>query len=673
MIVSWNWLKEYVDLDMTADDLTEKLTLSGLNLEGTEPFPADLGIDLEVTSNRPDCLGHLGVAREIAALYDKEICIPTAQPAEIAEKTADATAVDNQCEDLCPQYTARIIRGAKVGESPAWLKQRLETLGFRPVNNIVDITNYVLMECGQPLHAFDLDKLREGRIVVRRAAAGEKITAIDQREYELQADMCVIADAERPVAVAGVMGGLETEISEATTNILIEVADFQPLSIRNTARALNLHSDSSYRFERGVDPRGLDWASRRCAELILEIAGGELLTGSVVAGAGRQPNTKPIELRFAQISRILGIDVPRDEVIRILQDLGLQLHGAATVDAAHFVAPSWRRDLSREIDLIEEVARIYGYERIPEDVLVPLTSSHKRVVDHVADRVHNVLTGNGYFESITMTFVDEDLFSLFRPVGEGEPLRVEHSSRKRENVLRQSLVPSLLQSRRENEKRGTFNARLYEIAHVYLAAQPGEPSAEPTRLSLVCGDSFFEAKGLVELIANVINHANKVEVRPSDDAGFAAGRGCELLLNGQPWGWLGEISSDAQEKLNLHDTATVAELDFNMLAETADLTPEFAPTPQYPASDRDLNFILDEATSWDQVEKTVATAAGPLLEGLRFVSQYRGKQIPTGKKSYLLTARYRSAERTLTAEEVEQSQQAVITACREQLGAELRG
>lgn len=672
MIVSWNWLKEYVTLDMSLDELTDKLTLSGLNLEGVEEVAGDPGIDLEVTSNRSDCLGHLGVAREVAALFGHEIKIPTAEPVAANTATAETTSIDIECEDLCPQYIARVVRGAKIAESPDWLKQRLATLGIRPVNNVVDITNYVLMECGQPLHAFDMDKLHEGRIVVRRAAAGEKLTAIDGRDYELKPEMCVIADADRPVAIAGVMGGAETEIGETTTNILIEVADFDAMSIRSTARALNLHSDSSYRFERGVDPTAMDWASRRCAELILELAGGELLEGAIVAGAGRKPNTAPIKLRFAQIPRVLGIDVPQDEVRRILADLGLEQHGDATDEACAFIPPPWRRDLTREIDLIEEVARIHGYDQIPEDVLVPLGASAKRVTDHIAGRVHNALTGNGFFEAITMTFVDDGLVELFRPIAKGEPLRVEHSSRRRENVLRQSLIPSLLQARRENEKRGNFNTRLYEIADVYLAANPGEPSAEPTRLSLVSGQSFFELKGIIELLAHTANHHNTIDVRPCELASFAAGRGCEVLLGGESWGWFGEIAVDVKERLSLHDDVTVAELDFGMLEATADLTPAFAPTPQFPASDRDLNFILDDTATWTELEQTVRDTAGPLLEGVQFVSQYRGKQIPTGKKSYLLSARYRSAERTLTAEEIEQSQQAVIAACREKLGAELR-
>jgi phenylalanyl-tRNA synthetase beta chain len=273
MIVSWNWLEQYVTLEMSVETLTDRLTMTGLNLEGIEQVEGDTAIDLEVTSNRPDCLGHLGVAREIAALFDHPLQIPAAQPVEISEKTSAVTSVEIDCEDLCPQYIARVIRGVKIGPSPQWLQDRLKALGIVSINNIVDITNYVLMECGQPLHAFDFDKLAGQKIIVRQAKPGEKIVAINQKEYPLDDSMCVICDSEKPVAIGGVMGGLATEIGEQTVNVLIESAAFAPMSIRNTARKLNLHSDSSYRFERALDPAGVEWASRRCCELILELAG----------------------------------------------------------------------------------------------------------------------------------------------------------------------------------------------------------------------------------------------------------------------------------------------------------------------------------------------------------------------------------------------------------------
>jgi phenylalanyl-tRNA synthetase beta chain len=677
MIISWNWLKDYVPLDTTVEELTARLTMAGLNLESVEPAGDDLAVDLEVTSNRPDCLGHMGVAREAAVLFGRELTIPPALPRTIPEKTASVTSVAIECEDLCPHYIARMIRGVKIGPSPDWLRRRLETLGIAAINNVVDVTNYVLMECGQPLHAFDFDKLRGRRIVVRRARAGEKIIAIDQREYALDAGMCVIADADRPVAIGGVMGGLQTEIGDRTTNVLIETADFAPLSIRNTARKLNLHSDSSYRFERGVDRENQEWASRRCCELILDVAGGELLDGPVVAGKSSRGARPPIVLRFAQLKRLLGIDVPSEEAVRILTALGLRradVGGSVARDAAAFVPPSWRRDLEREADLIEEVARIHGYDKIPADVPVPLVPSARTRRDRVTSRVRNALTAAGFFEAMTLSFVSRELFELFTPRGERSPITVEHSSRRHENILRQSLVPSLLASRRENERHGTSNAELFEIARVYLEAAPGRPEreVEPTMIGLVTGRPFAELKGVLETLVRVLNRGAAVSVRPASVPQFAAGRGAELLLDGQPCGWLGELDRAVTDRLDLRDAATVAEFDLAALDTIADLTPRSQPLPQFPAIERDLNFVLDESVTWEQLAAVVRSAAGPLLESIGFGGQYRGQQIPAGKKSYVVTFSYRAADRTLTGEEVEASQQAVIEACGREVGAALR-
>ncbi|MDZ7618519.1 MAG: phenylalanine--tRNA ligase subunit beta, partial [Patescibacteria group bacterium] len=317
MLVSWNWLKQYVTLDMPHEELARRLMLSGLNHEETREVAGDVAIDLEVTSNRPDCLGHLGIAREVCALFGHALQRPAAAPVEGKTPVASLVGVKIDCPDLCYRYTARVVRGVKVGPSPRWMTRRLETIGLTPINNVVDISNYVLMECGQPLHAFDFGKLGGGQIVVRRPLPGEVIEAIDHKEYRLEPDMCVIADARVPVAIGGVMGGARTEICDATTDVLVEAAEFAPMSIRNTARALNLHSDSSYRFERKVDPEGIDWASRRCCELILELCGGELAQGVVDVGAA-PPARAPIVLRFSQLKRVLGIDVPAERVRQFL-------------------------------------------------------------------------------------------------------------------------------------------------------------------------------------------------------------------------------------------------------------------------------------------------------------------------------------------------------------------
>ncbi|MCH7990510.1 MAG: phenylalanine--tRNA ligase subunit beta, partial [Planctomycetes bacterium] len=626
------------------------------------------------TSNRPDCLGHLGVAREISVLFDQSLNVKVPQPKTDTKKTSEITSVEIDCEELCPRYIARVIRGVKIGPSPDWLIKRLETLGIAAINNLVDITNYVLMECGQPLHAFDFDKLHGKQIIVRHAKPGEKIVAIDQREYELDPKMCVIADADHPVAIGGVMGGLETEISSKTVNVLIETADFAPLSIRTTARKLNLHSPSSFRFERGVDASQLDWASRRCCELILELAGGELCDEAIYAGSPPESEPPSIALRFNQIPRILGIEIPQSEAVGILQSLGLEQQQGVSNGTAYFVPPSWRRDLNREADLIEEVARIYGYDKIPDDVVVPLDLSSVTLRDRVTQRVRDVLTAAGCYEAVTLSFVSEETCRLFPPRNKTPYLKVDHSSRRQENILRQSLIPSLLVSRRENERHGTFNAQLFEIAKVYLEANPGRPEqqVEPTRIGLVSGRSFGELKGLIEGLADGVNHDATFETDPCDAPQFVEGRGAEVLLNGKFWGRLGELKRSVSDQLDLRDAVTVAELDLAILEESAQLTPQYTLLPQYPSVDRDLNFVLDESTTWKQLEEVVRASAGELLESVVFSGQYRGKQIAAGKKSYVATLGYRSAERTLTNEEIESIQNRVVEACHKKLGAELR-
>lgn len=673
MIVSWDWLQEYVALTESSDVVADRLMMSGLNLEGIEQVGKDLAIDLEVTSNRPDCLGHIGVAREAAVLFKAELKIPEAQPTESPVTAASVTSVTIECEDLCPRYIARVIRGVKVGPSPGWLKSRLATLGVESINNIVDITNYVLFECGQPLHAFDFAKLNGSKIVVRRAVSGETIQAIDHKDYNLTPGMCVIADAKRPVAIAGVMGGASTEITNSTTSVLIEVADFSIRSVRNTARVLSLHSDSSYRFERGIDAQNMDWASRRCCELILELAGGELLKDAVVAGQPAPATPAPITLRFNQLERILGISIPGEVAESILNSLGMETAGTRTTTSADFIPASWRRrDVTREADLIEEVARIHGYDKIPENAVVPLTVSTKTLRDQVVERVADVLNAAGFFESITLSFVDEKLAKLFTPRKTKTVMSVDHSTRRLENILRQSLIPSLLVVRRENERHNNFNVKLFEIAGVFLAANPGEPTSEPKMLSLVTGQSFAEVKGVLQAIAARLNPTNKVTVKPSDVEQFVPGRGAEVYLNNKFWGWFGELDRAYSDQLDLRDACVVAEVELGVLEASADLRPLYVELAKFPTVTRDLNFVLNESVTWADLESVVTQAAGPMFDSISFSGQYRGKQLANDTKSYLVTVNYRSNDRTLTNDEVEAAQQAIIKTCQSRLGAQLR-
>ncbi|NIL98686.1 MAG: phenylalanine--tRNA ligase subunit beta, partial [Planctomycetales bacterium] len=568
MLVSWNWLKQYVKLDMTVEQLEQRLMMSGLNHEGTAQVGDDVAIDLEVTSNRPDCLGHIGVAREIAALYPQSLALPAAAPPESATQVDSLAKVSIDCPDLCSRYTARIIRGVKVGPSPDWLVRRLQTIGIAAINNVVDITNYVLMESGQPLHAFDLARLEGPAIIVRRAVPKEPFEAINHKTYELDREMCVIADARRPVALGGVMGGADTEVSTATRDLLIESALFDPISIRTTARKLILHSDSSYRFERGPDPAGVDWASRRCCELVLEIAGGELAAGVIDVGIPPQPR-QPIVMRLNQVERVLGIPIDRGEICRILASLGNE-ELRADQHLVEVTPPSWRRDLQREIDLIEEVARIHGYDQIPEDAEVPMSASARSDDDRVKVRVRHTLSAVGFDEAMTASVVSDELSNAYTPWTSHDPFSCQTPLLRGATRLRRSLVPSLLAARRTNEKLANPEIELYEIAKVYLA-DGAELPTEKKMVALTSGGDFFHVKGALESVVAGLNPAVNLQVTELEDSLFEPGRCGQLQLGEDLLGFLGEVGEEGRKRFELRDRTTVAEIDLAVLARHANL------------------------------------------------------------------------------------------------------
>jgi phenylalanyl-tRNA synthetase beta chain len=420
MIVSWDWITEYVDLNMDHDDLVDRLTMSGLNHEGSETVGDDQAIDLEVTSNRPDCLGHVGVAREISVLYDVPLKHPNPQPPVSDESIDDLFHVAIESPH-CFRYTARLIKGVKIGPSPDWLKRRLATIGVESINNVVDATNYVMFEIGQPLHAFDFAKIKGQKIIVRGAQQNEPFVAIDHKNYSLDADMCVVADAENAVAIAGVMGGSDSEVTDDTTDVLIEAAYFDQLSVRKTARRLTLQSPSSFRFERNIDSHMLDWASRRCCEIILDIAGGTLVGGCIDVGQ-RPANRQPVKLRYNQLKRLLGIEIPVSQTNKILAELGLDIQ-TKDDDSVDLIPPSWRKDLTREVDLIEEVGRIYGFDKVPDDAPVPMAASYRPKADRALDRARKVLLAAGFDEAMTPSLVPEPWSNAISPWTNQRPLK----------------------------------------------------------------------------------------------------------------------------------------------------------------------------------------------------------------------------------------------------------
>lgn len=653
---------------MPLSDLETRLMMSGLNHEETTDVVGDKVIDLEVTSNRPDCLGHLGVAREVSVLFDVPLTLPPAEPAEGKTPVDELVSVNIQCPELCYRFTARVIRGVKIGPSPDWLRKRLEAIGQPSVNNVVDVTNYVMMECGQPLHAFNYAKLRDHKIIVREPKSGEKMEAIDHKTYQLEAGMCVIADGQRAVALGGVMGGAETEVDESTTDILIEAARFSPVSIRGTARKLNLHSAASYRFERGVDPENVDWASRRCCELILQVAGGELAAGVVDVGAEHKP-TGPVSLRLPQLPRVLGIDVPADEARRILKALGCKEQSADEKQIT-VIPPSWRSDLTREADLIEEVARIYGYEKIPEDVSVPMAASAKREKDVQVEAIRHVLSAAGIDEAMTISTVNEELSHAYSPWSDGPPLATSAPVIGRANLLRRTLIPSLLTARRTNETLANPRIELYEIAHIYLPSADELPD-ERTVLTIASGGDFYRIKGVLNSIAQSLNPKLRLQFRAQTDD-FYTSRCAAIYVNDKHIGVLGEVSPAGLKKFDLRTPATVAELHLLPLMEQAVAVRKYSKPPEFPAMAYDINLIVGDDVTWDVIRELTLSNGGEIVEDVEFREIYRDQKLAdAGKKKVLFQVSFRSTTETLTHEEANAVHGRIVAACRNKLNAEL--
>jgi len=671
MLVSWNWLKDYLSLTMDPAEVASRLAMAGLNHEGSESVGEDLAIDIEVTSNRADCLGHLGIAREIAVLYDQELSVPKVSLSSAGRSASPEIHVSVESPDLCPRYTAQVIRGVKLGPSPDWMVRRLTTLGVKPVNNVVDVTNYVLFESGQPLHAFDYSRLPERQILVREAKPGESIVAIDHKTYPLDPGMCVITDGTKPIALAGIMGGLETEVSEQTTSLLIEAAEFQPLAIRNAARQLKLHSPSSYRFERGVDPAGVEWASGRCCQLIVEIAGGEMV-GPLVDVAKPRLESPAIVLRYEQLARVLGIEIPTEEVRRILTALGCR-----EVDAKphrlSFEPPSWRRDLTREIDAIEEVARINGYGEIPENVAVPMTPSFRSDSERLILKVRSAMTATGFDEAMTISAVPAQWSESFSPWSDAEPLRCSVPIIKGADYLRRSLVPSLLASRATNESLGNQDAELFEIAKIYLPKPDGLPDERWT-LAIVSGRDFFALKGIVASLLDSLQCAEPLVTVACVQPLFRGLPAAEMRLGDQILGYLGEVSAANGKQLGLRSRCSVAELRIATLGSRMQLVPQYRPLVTFPAMEQDVNVIVGDGVLWADLERVVQQSAGALLERVVYRETYRDpKSDGPGTKRVLLSMTLRDSEGTLTSDEANGVRDRVVTALSTQLGGRLLG
>jgi phenylalanyl-tRNA synthetase beta chain len=669
MKTSLNWLKEYVSITETPQELASLLSGIGFNIESVEILADDAVIDVEVTSNRPDCLSHIGIAREIAAATGRELNLPKVKFEPVKKDIASMVSIEIAEPKLCGRYTARIIEGVKIGASPSWMVKRLEAVGLRSVNNVVDATNYAMFETGQPPHAFDYAKIRDGKIIVRLAKQNEKITSIDGTNCALQPDMLVIADPTGPVAIAGVMGGLDTEVSASTTTILLEEASFNPVVTRKTSRALNLPSEAAYRLGRGVDIEQIDWNSQRTSQLIVQVAGGKIVEGLVDAYPAKTENNKMVSMRLSRVKKVLGIEIPQQTVFDILRGLCFSPQKPEN-DKILCTIPTWRGDITREIDLIEEVGRIYGYDKVntTQKINIEVAPVDKR--QQVVAKTGSYLNSCGFYESITPGFNSEAVAKLITPNAVDTHLAVRDENSKTANMLRSTLIGSLLEVFSRNVHAGNKNIRMYELANVF-AKTPDSKHTEHTSLAAVCDGDFRIIRGAIEGAIKNISQSVKISFEPAEI--FWAKTGAKILVNGNAFGFAGVIKDQILTGFDIKITNVCgAEINFNMLLDLQAEQLKAKPLPKFPSIVRDLSLIVDEPVQWSKIQEVVTSKAPAELEIINFVGIYRGKPIAQGKKSVTLSLVFRDEDGTLKHEIVDGWQKDIIAALSSAVGAELR-
>lgn len=694
MNISYNWLRDLIKVDLSSEEMASALTRVGLAVEGTHAFSDDQVFDIDLTSNRPDCLSHLGIARELRVITGKEI---NAKSQSHEEENAESVpfpallapdVVKIEDPDLCHRFTARIIRGVKIGPSPEWLVKRLEAVGERSINNVADITNYVMLELGQPMHAFDLDKLTEKRIVVRRAKPGETITTLDEAERKIDEAMLMICDAEKPVAIGGVMGGLDSSITESTKDVLLEVAYFDRASIRQTSRRLGLATEASYRFERGVDIERLNDASDRAAELIVELAGGEMDEFVDV-----YPNRrKPTEVRSQDISRavkrLTGLDVSTEECIRILEALGISSHAHAEGSLV-FTSPTWRHDIAIEEDLVEEVARHAGYENIGDDLPPAFGAGEYQEAEPRKKLLRQRLADLGFDEAICYSFIDIGFDGRYQVVpGLIDPSAAHRFVTLKDSVIdgavrmRPTLLPGLLDSVRLNLNHQRRDLKLFEIGKAFASSrsEDGLPAERELFAFAMTGGEmlqkhvepsrpldFYDAKGAVETALEALGFP-AVEFRAEDATHLRAGQSAAISLDGGVVGQIGCLADDIAGEYKFRTPVFVAEIDLDAVL-TRNLQPVvYTALPRYPAVIRDVSFLVPRDVAFDDVRAAVIDLGADLCRNVGFVDLFEGKGIEPGKRSLTIRLEYRSDERTLTDEDVSTVHESILAALSNSLG-----
>jgi phenylalanyl-tRNA synthetase beta chain len=684
MFISYEWLKDFLELSLSPAELRDRLTMVGLAIDAVETHAADSVLDVEVPSNRPDCLSHIGIAREVSVIESQPLRSPKRYPLKGEGSTSSLTSVEIKDLDLCPRYAARIVRGVKIGPSPDWLAKRLETIGQRPINNVADITNYILHELGQPLHAFDFAKLGGQRIVVRRAAAGEKLKTLDGVERVLTADMLVIADAKKPVALAGVMGGEDSEISAQTTDVLIESAYFNPHSVRQTARQLGMDTEASRRFERGADCDGVLRAQQRCVELICALAGG-VATEDALDVYPQPLNERVISLRPERITELTSLTVASEEIVRILTGLGFE----TTADRLSFRVPSWRIDVEQEEDLVEEVARHTGYEKIGSELPPSNSSGEYQPAEMKQRSLRRALNAFGFDEAINFSFIQQDTrFDLIPSLSGHENHQPQLANPIIEDAawMRSTLLPGLLESVRHNLNHGIRDVRLFEIGRIFSISKRGELPQESLALALVATGGaleesraqaereldFFDLKGALEAAVDWMN-LSPLTFAPSAARHLRVGQSAVINSgDGTAIGTIGRLAESVGTSYKFRQPVYVLELDLGALLHGPAKLIQYSPLPRYPSVTRDISLLVNRNVALDEIIAAVHNEQVADCSDVKLVGTFAGGNIPTGKRSVTLRLEYRSDERTLRDEEVEAYHSRLTARLLDTFGAEQR-
>jgi phenylalanyl-tRNA synthetase beta chain len=647
-------------------------------------YLGDTIFDIKVTPNRPDCLSVIGIAREVAALTDQATQIPDPSYPEEGDPIQNFISIEIADPELCPRYCASLVTGVKIGPSPQWMQQRLLAGGMRPISNVVDVTNYVMLEYGQPLHAFDYTQIKGKKIIVRRARNDEVLYTLDGMKRELNHDMLVIADEKDPIALAGVMGGADSEVIDSTTSILLESANFNNVSIRRTSIKLNLRSEASSRFEKGISPELAPIALRRATQLLLELAGGKAAKGIADAYPGKK-ESKPILLPKERIRRVLGLELSTERIQKVLESLGFSCKLAEASGDLMVTVPYWRTDVRMSDDLVEEIARIIGYDEIPTTLLsCEIPEQVPAPMLTLKENVRDLLVGCGMQEVITYSLVSRAILDKIDPQKKlGPAMRVANPMSSEQEYLRTSLRPGLLATFASNEKHEKDSIKLFEVGRVYLPRANDLPEEREMLVGILAGPrldrswlsgedtlDFFDAKGILETLFDRLRA--KASFQPAEDQILLAGKTAEIVIDGHKIGVVGEVHPKTTALFDISTQPVILfEVDLAKLLSFLGAVYRYRPIPRFPGNTRDIALILDTSVAASKVQEVIKSS--PLVDQVILFDVYTGEQLPPGKKSLAFSIRFQSPERTLTDEEVNKAQQQIIERLQRDFGATLRG